>query len=102
MGSLWPGWMRARVDGSDLIQAAMVHVVRKFPAFRGTTLGQLRAWLRRIALRTANGLRRAHLRPVRQAPAREGPIDSQTQVPANSSDSPVSRACSLSWASSAC
>jgi RNA polymerase sigma-70 factor (ECF subfamily) len=58
-------------DDSDLIQDALVEAVRCFPSFRGTTLAELRSWLRIVAVRTARrALRGGHsLDPLDEARA---------------------------------
>jgi RNA polymerase sigma-70 factor (ECF subfamily) len=45
--------VQSQVDGSDLIQDTMVEAKRSFAGFRGETVAEFVAWLRRIALRTA-------------------------------------------------
>jgi RNA polymerase sigma-70 factor (ECF subfamily) len=45
--------LRARLDESDFIQDALLEAHRSFASFRGTTVAELAAWLRQIAVRTA-------------------------------------------------
>jgi RNA polymerase sigma-70 factor (ECF subfamily) len=42
------GWLRAKVDPSDLVQQTLLEAYRGFPRFQGGTSGEWLAWLRRI------------------------------------------------------
>lgn len=42
------GWMRAKVDASDLVQQTLLEAHRGFDAFRGETEAEWLAWLRTI------------------------------------------------------
>jgi RNA polymerase sigma-70 factor (ECF subfamily) len=53
------GRLRARVSGSDLVQETMLTASQGFDAFRGSSKGELRAWLLRILqARLVDGFRR--------------------------------------------
>ena len=43
--------LHRRVDGSDVVQETFLEAHRDFPDFRGTTEGELIAWLRKILMR---------------------------------------------------
>jgi RNA polymerase sigma-70 factor (ECF subfamily) len=45
----WPAPLRARLDGSDIVQEALLRVARNFPQFEGAGGAAWCAWLRRIA-----------------------------------------------------
>ncbi len=60
-----------RLDDSDLIQDAMLEAHRSFARFTGTTLAELRAWLRSVVLNAAGHSLRAHLGAARRDAARE-------------------------------
>lgn len=50
--------LRSKADPDDLVQEAFLEAHRNFPQFRGTTVAELRAWLRQIlAGRLANLVR---------------------------------------------
>lgn len=53
--------LRPRLDESDLIQDALLEAHRCFGDFRGGTVAELTAWLRRIVVRTAGHALRNHL-----------------------------------------
>jgi RNA polymerase sigma-70 factor (ECF subfamily) len=40
--------LRAKIDASDVVQHTFLEAFRDFPQFRGTTEGELAAWLRQI------------------------------------------------------
>lgn len=42
------GWLRAKVDASDLVQQTMMEAYRGFQRFEGATEGEWLAWLKRI------------------------------------------------------
>jgi len=53
MGDFRDERLKGRVGKSDLIQDAWLEAHRSFAGFRGTTVGQFVAWLRKLALRSA-------------------------------------------------
>lgn len=53
--------IQKRVDASDVVQQAMLEACRDFPAFRGTTEGEFRAWLRQILAHAMGRQLREHL-----------------------------------------
>jgi RNA polymerase sigma-70 factor (ECF subfamily) len=51
--------LRGKTDPADLVQETFLEAARDFPGFRGTTEGELMAWLRQILARNlANVVRR--------------------------------------------
>ena len=44
--------LQARLDESDFVQDALLEAHRSFVSFRGTTVAELAAWLRQVAIRT--------------------------------------------------
>lgn len=68
------GPLAARLDASDLVQQSLLEAHRDQGAFRGETLREQAAWLRRILARNlANAVR--DQRRQRRDPARERPLD---------------------------
>jgi RNA polymerase sigma-70 factor (ECF subfamily) len=63
--------LQGRVGSSDMIQDALTEAFRSFPSFRGTTVEELTAWLRQIALRTARRTLRDHVGAGKRALDRE-------------------------------
>jgi RNA polymerase sigma-70 factor (ECF subfamily) len=57
------GWLRGKLDSSDLVQDTLLQAHQKQEQFRGTTEGQRAAWLRQIL---ANNLAQAVRRYSRQ------------------------------------
>lgn len=55
------GWMRRKVDASDLVQQTLLEAHRGLDGFRGTTEGEWLAWLRKIlAHNTTDFIRQYH------------------------------------------
>src|SRR5436853_7044180 len=53
--------LQGKADPADLVQETFLEAARDFPGFRGTTEGELMAWLRQILARNlANLVRRYH------------------------------------------
>jgi len=67
--------LQARVDDSDLVQDALLEAHKQFGRFRGSTVAELTAWLRRIVLRTAAHVRRSHLEAGKRTLDREQTAD---------------------------
>jgi RNA polymerase sigma-70 factor (ECF subfamily) len=67
--------LRGRVGGSDMIQDALTEACRSFPSFRGTTVEELTAWLRQIAIRTARHTVRDNVEAGKRALDREQVIE---------------------------
>jgi RNA polymerase sigma-70 factor (ECF subfamily) len=62
------GWLRAKVDASDLVQQTLLEAYRDFGRFRGSTEAEWLAWLRRIlAHNAANFVRQYRGTAKRQA-----------------------------------
>lgn len=62
------GWLRAKVDASDLVQQTLLEAYRDFSHFQGGTEGEWLAWLRRIlSHNTADFVRRYRGTDKRQA-----------------------------------
>ncbi len=69
--SLRRGRASGRLDDSDLIQDALLEVHRCFDRFIGSTMQELRAWLRPIALGAAGHSLRGHLGTDKRDVSRE-------------------------------
>src|SRR5436309_9450527 len=53
--------LQGKADPADLVQEAFLEAHRDFPGFRGTSEGELMAWLRQVLARNlANLVRRYH------------------------------------------
>src|SRR5689334_2667118 len=65
--------LQPRLGESDLIQDALLEAHRSFGQFRGGTVAELTAWLRRIVVRTAGHSLRTHLEAGKRALAAEQP-----------------------------
>ena len=62
------GWLRAKVDASDLVQQTLLEAYRDFPRFQGATEAEWLGWLKRIlAHNAADFVRRYHKTDKRQA-----------------------------------
>ncbi len=89
--SLLEDRLRARLDGSDLVQDALLEAHRSFGDFRGATVAELAAWLRRIVARTAGHALRSHAGTGKRDVAREQSAEALDAVAAPDS-SPADRA----------
>jgi len=67
--------LRARVDLSDVVQEALVEVVRQFPRFTGQTEVALAGWLRYLVSQKLADLGRYHGRAKRDRDGRTRPLD---------------------------
>jgi RNA polymerase sigma-70 factor (ECF subfamily) len=67
--------LRERVELSDVVQEALVEVVRQFPQFTGQTEAALVGWLRRLVSQKLADLGRYHSRAKRAGDASALPLD---------------------------
>src|ERR687896_1460019 len=67
--------LRERVELSDVVQEALVEVVRQFPQFSGQTEAALVGWLRRLVGQKLADLGRYHSRAKRSAGGPVMPLD---------------------------
>ncbi len=67
--------LRERVELSDVVQEALVEVVRQFPQFTGQTEAALLGWLRRLVGQKLADLGRYHSRAKRAGGATALPLD---------------------------
>jgi RNA polymerase sigma-70 factor (ECF subfamily) len=67
--------LRERVELSDVVQEALVEVVRQFPQFTGQTEAALVGWLRRLVGQKLADLGRYHSRAKRAGDAGALPLD---------------------------
>src|SRR5579875_3435420 len=67
--------LRERVELSDVVQEALVEVVRQFPQFTGQNEAALVGWLRRLVGQKLADLARYHNRAKRAGGATARPLD---------------------------
>src|SRR4051794_21884035 len=67
--------LRERVELSDVVQEALVEVVRQFPQFTGQSEAALVGWLRRLVGQKLADLGRYHSRAKRSAGGSDVPLD---------------------------
>jgi RNA polymerase sigma-70 factor (subfamily 1) len=67
--------LRERVELSDVVQEALVEVVRQFPQFTGQNEAALVGWLRRLVGQKLADLGRYHSRAKRAGAAKAVPLD---------------------------
>jgi RNA polymerase sigma-70 factor (ECF subfamily) len=67
--------LRERVELSDVVQEALVEVVRQFPQFTGQNEAALVGWLRRLVAQKLADLGRYHSRAKRAAGGAAVPLD---------------------------
>src|ERR1700756_6061522 len=67
--------LRERVELSDVVQEALVEVVRQFPQFTGQTEAAIVGWLRRLVGQKLADLGRYHSRAKRAGEATAVPLD---------------------------
>jgi RNA polymerase sigma-70 factor (ECF subfamily) len=84
--------LRAPLDDSDLIQDACLEAQRSFADFRGTTVAELLAWLRRLVLRTAGRTLRGFVGTAKRDPSREQTAEDLDRLADKSGSSPSAQA----------
>ena len=67
--------LRERVELSDVVQEALVEVIRQFPAFTGQNEAALVGWLRRLVGQKLADLGRYHSRAKRVGDGQALPLD---------------------------
>src|SRR5438270_11126908 len=67
--------LRERVELSDVVQEALVEVVRQFPQFTGQNEAALVGWLRRLVGQKLADLGRYHSRAKRTGSGSDVPLD---------------------------
>jgi RNA polymerase sigma-70 factor (ECF subfamily) len=73
--------LRERVELSDVVQEALVEVVRQFPQFTGQNEAALVGWLRRLVGQKLADLGRYHSRAKRSAGGPDVPLDAVWELP---------------------
>lgn len=76
--------LRERVELSDVVQEALIEVVRQFPQFTGQTEAALVGWLRKLIGQKLADLGRYHSRAKRVGNAQALPLDAVWEVTATS------------------
>jgi RNA polymerase sigma-70 factor (ECF subfamily) len=71
--------LRERVELSDVVQEALVEVVRQFPQFTGQNEAALVGWLRRLVGQKLADLGRYHSRAKRSAGGSDVPLDAPAE-----------------------
>jgi RNA polymerase sigma-70 factor (ECF subfamily) len=79
--------LRERVEMSDVVQEALVEVVRQFPQFTGQNEAALVGWLRRLVAQKLADLGRYHSRAKRAAGGAALPLDAPWGSSAMAADS---------------
>jgi RNA polymerase sigma-70 factor (subfamily 1) len=74
--------LRERVELSDVVQEALVEVVRQFPQFTGQNEAALVGWLRRLVSQKLADLGRYHSRAKRAAAGTALPLDAAWEASA--------------------
>jgi RNA polymerase sigma-70 factor (ECF subfamily) len=72
--------LRERVELSDVVQEALVEVVRQFPQFTGQNEAALVGWLRRLVGQKLADLGRYHSRAKRSAGGSDVPLDAPVDL----------------------
>jgi RNA polymerase sigma-70 factor (ECF subfamily) len=75
--------LRERVELSDVVQEALVEVVRQFPQFTGQNEAALLGWLRRLVGQKLADLGRYHSRAKRAGGATAVPLDAAPDAAGN-------------------
>ncbi len=78
--------LRERVELSDVVQEALVEVVRQFPQFTGQTEAALLGWLRRLVGQKLADLGRYHSRAKRAGGVSARPLDAPPDSSARSGE----------------
>jgi RNA polymerase sigma-70 factor (ECF subfamily) len=84
--------LRARLGDSDLVQDALLEAHRSFATFRGSTVAELAAWLRQIAVRTAGRTVRGFAGTAKRDLDRERPGDALDGLAVSPAESPSDQA----------
>jgi RNA polymerase sigma-70 factor (ECF subfamily) len=84
--------LQGRVDDSDVTQDVLLEAHRGFAGFRGTTVGELVMWLRRIVLRSAGHTLRSFAGTAKRDPEREQPAEDPDALQADAGSSPSAQA----------
>ncbi len=79
--------LRERVELSDVVQEALVEVVRQFPSFTGQNEAALIGWLRRLVSQKLADLGRYHSRAKRVGDGQALPLDAPWETDANAKPS---------------
>lgn len=72
--------LRGRVELSDVVQEALVEVVRQFPQFTGQSEAALVGWLRRLVGQKLADLGRYHSRAKRSGGGSDVPLDAPMEI----------------------
>ena len=72
--------LRERVELSDVVQEALVEVVRQFPQFTGQNEAALVGWLRRLVGQKLADLGRYHSRAKRTGSGSDVPLDAPYEI----------------------
>ena len=89
--------LRERVELSDVVQEALVEVVRQFPQFTGQNEAALVGWLRRLVGQKLADLGRYHNRAKRAAGGVAVPLDAPWADPAATTRARAPADCSTGW-----
>src|SRR4051812_16177618 len=81
--------LRERVELSDVVQEALVEVVRQFPQFTGQNEAALVGWLRRLVGQKLADLGRYHSRAKRSTGGAAVPLDAPWEPHAANDSSPA-------------
>lgn len=73
--------LRERVELSDVVQEALVEVIRQFPQFTGQNEAALVGWLRRLVGQKLADLGRYHSRAKRSGGGPDVPLDAARDLP---------------------
>src|SRR3954452_5992429 len=73
--------LRERVELSDVVQDALVEVIKQFPQFTGQTEAALVGWLRRLVGQKLADLGRYHSRAKRSGGGPDVPLDAAWDLP---------------------
>jgi RNA polymerase sigma-70 factor (ECF subfamily) len=77
--------LRERVELSDVVQEALVEVIRQFPQFTGQNEAALVGWLRRLVGQKLADLGRYHSRAKRSAGGPDVPLEAAWDLPGDGS-----------------